>query len=342
VNYSDVFFTPTPAGIRFGLTAIKNVGENAIVSIVAGKPFKSLFDFCERVDLRAVNKRVLESLIKSGAFDSVNANRSLLYNNIDRAAEWGQRKQRENEVGQGGLFGMMMGGVAGGDGGEGSGEHPMDPAEPWNESLKLKHEKETLGFYITGHPLRKFADEVRAYGNATTGTLSEKPSGFEVSIGGIVSAIRVMRTKKGDAMAIVQLEDWEGIVEVLMFPDTYAKVQRLLEADAALIVKGKLDNDEASMKILATDVYPMERAREILSKTVTIQINATTCPPDLPDQLQPIIDRKKGHAEIVFALNYPGKSTVFVRPNPYVKVLPDRELIEFTERLCGPGSVSLQ
>jgi DNA polymerase-3 subunit alpha len=101
VNYSDVYFTPTPAGIRFGLTAIKNVGENAIVSIVAGKPFKSLFDFCERVELRAVNKRVLESLIKSGAFDSVNTNRSLLYNNIDRAADWGQRKQRENEVGQG-------------------------------------------------------------------------------------------------------------------------------------------------------------------------------------------------------------------------------------------------
>ena len=339
VNYSDVYFTPTPSGIRFGLTAIKNVGENAIVSIVAGKPFKSLFDFCERVDLRAVNKRVLESLIKSGAFDSVNPNRSLLYINIDRAAEWGQRKQRENEVGQGGLFGMMMGGSADGNGGA---EHPMDPAEPWSESLKLKHEKETLGFYITGHPLRKFADEVQAYGNATTGTLSDKPSGFEVSIGGIVSSIRVMRTKKGDAMAIVQLEDWEGIVEVLMFPDTYAKVQRLLEADAALIVKGKLDNDEASMKILATDVYPMERAREILSRTVTVHINASTCPPDLADQLQPIIDRKKGHAEIVFALNYPEMSTVFVRPNPYVKVLPDRELIEFIERLCGPGSVNLQ
>ena len=338
VNYSDVYFTPTSAGIRFGLTAIKNVGENAIVSIVAGKPFKSLFDFCERVDLRAVNKRVVESLIKSGAFDSVSSERSLLYNNVDRAVDWGQRKQREKEVGQGGLFGMMMTNV----GGAGDSEHPMDPAEAWAESLKLKHEKETLGFYITGHPLRKFADEVRDYGNATTGTLSEKPSGFEVSIGGIVSAIRVMRTKKGDAMAIVQLEDWEGIVEVLMFPDTYAKVNRLLEADAAIIVKGKLDNDEASMKILATDVYPMERAREILSRTVTIQIDAATAPADLAEQMQPIIDRKRGAAEIVFALNFPDRFTAFVRPNPYVKVLPDRELIESLERICGSNSVSLQ
>jgi len=338
VNYSDVYFTPTSAGIRFGLTAIKNVGENAIVSIVAGKPFKSLFDFCERVDLRAVNKRVVESLIKSGAFDSVSSERSLLYNNVDRAVDWGQRKQREKEVGQGGLFGMMMSNV----GGNGDSEHPMDAAEAWAEALKLKHEKETLGFYITGHPLRKFADEVRAYGNATTGTLSEKPSGFEVSIGGIVSAIRVTRTKKGDSMAIVQLEDWEGIVEVLMFPDTYAKVHRLLEADAAIIVKGKLDNDEASMKILATDVYPMERAREILSRTVTIQIDAATAPADLAEQMQPIIDRKRGAAEIVFALNFPDRFTAFVRPNPYVKVLPDRELIESIERICGSNTVTLQ
>jgi DNA polymerase-3 subunit alpha len=320
------------------MTAIKNVGENAIVSIVAGKPFKSLFDFCERVDLRAVNKRVVESLIKSGAFDSVSGERSLLYNNVDRAVDWGQRSQREKEVGQGGLFGMMMTNVAGG----GDSEHPMDAAEPWAEALKLKHEKETLGFYITGHPLRKFADEVRAYGNATTGTLSEKPSGFEVSIGGIVSAIRVMRTKKGDAMAIVQLEDWEGIVEVLMFPDTYAKVNRLLEADAAIIVKGKLDNDEASMKILATDVHPMERAREILSRTVTVQIDAATAPADLAEQMQPIIDRKRGSAEIVFALNFPDRFTAFVRPNPYVKVLPDRELIESIERICGTNTVTLQ
>jgi DNA polymerase-3 subunit alpha len=291
------------------------------------------------VDLRAVNKRVVESLIKSGAFDSVSSERSLLYNNVDRAMDWGQRTQREKEVGQGGLFGMMMSNAPGAGG---DSEHPMDPAEPWAEALKLKHEKETLGFYITGHPLRKYADEVRAYGNATTGTLAEKPSGFEVSIGGIVSAIRVTRTKKGDSMAIVQLEDWEGIVEVLMFPDTYSKVHRLLEADAAIIVKGKLDNDEASMKILATDVYPMERAREILSKTVTIQIDASTAPADLAEQMQPIIDRKRGSAEIVFALNFRDRFTAFVRPNPYVKVLPDRELIESIERICGTNTVTLQ
>jgi DNA polymerase-3 subunit alpha len=334
INTSDVNFTPTEQGIRFGLAAIKNVGETAITSIVANKPFKSLFDFCERVDLRNVNKRVVESLIKAGAFDSVSLDRALLYNNVDRAMDWGQRKQREREVGQGGLFGMMLGGDRNED-------HMLDRAEPWAEGLKLKHEKETLGFYITGHPLRKYANEVRTYGNATTGALSEKPSGFDVSIGGIVSSMRLMRTKKGDQMCVVLIEDWEGIVEVLVFPETYTKVQRLLETDAPIFVRGKLDNDEAACRILATDIYPMERVKEVLSRTVTIHINTTTAPEDVVDRLQPIIDEKRGPAEVIFELEFPGRFTALVRPNPYVKISPDSEFVESVERICGRHTVRL-
>ena len=217
----------------------------------------------------------------------------------------------------------------------------MDAADPWPEGLKLKHEKETLGFYITGHPLRKYANEVKTYGNATTSALSEKPSGFDVSIGGLVSALRVMRTKKGDAMGVVLLEDWEGIVEVLIFPDTYAKVQKLLETDAPVFVKGKLDNDESNMKILATDVYPMERVKEMLSRTVTIRINSALAPEDVAERLQPIIDEKRGPAEIIFELEFPGRFTALVRPNPYVKISPDREFVESIERICGRDTVRL-
>src|SRR5215831_2813427 len=333
INSSDVYFTPSQNGIRFGLSAIKNVGEVAITSIVANKPFKSLFDFCERVDLRTVNKRVVESLIKSGAFDSVNPDRALLYANVDRAMDWGQKKQREREVGQGGLFGMLMGGN--GDVGV------LDPAENWQEGLKLKYEKETLGFYITGHPLRKYSAEVKAYSNATTATLAEKPSGFDVAIGGIVSAVRQMRTKKGDAMAVIQLEDWDGIVEVLVFPDAYVKAQRLLETDAPLFVKGKLDNDEANIKILASDIYPMERVKEVLSRTVTIHIDVAAAPTDVAELLQPVIDEKRGPAEIIFELEFPGRYTALVRPNPYVKISPDREFVEAVERITGSNTVRL-
>src|SRR5437867_3744459 len=333
IDSSDVHFTPTKDGIRFGLAAIKNVGETAITSIVASKPFKSLFDFCERVDLRSVNKRVIESLVKAGAFDSIETDRSLLYANIDRAMDWGQRKQREREIGQGGLFGMIT--VVG------NCNNGLDPADPWPEGLKLKHEKETLGFYITGHPLRKYTNEVKTYGNATTGVLSEKPSGFDVSIGGLVSAIRLMRTKKGDAMCVILLEDWEGIVEVLVFPEIYSKVQRLLEVDAPVFVRGKLDNDESSSKILATDLLPMERVKEVLSRIVTIRIDASIAPPDLAERLQPIIDEKRGSAEVIFELKFPGRSTALVRPNPYVKISPDREFVESVERICGRNTVQL-
>ncbi len=333
INSSDVNFTPSEKAIRFGLAAIKNVGETAITSIVANKPFTSIFDFCERADLRTVNKRVIESLIKAGAFDSIDTNRALLYANIDRAMDWGQRKQHEREIGQGGLFGIMLGAA--------DEKHVLDPADPWPEGLKLKHEKETLGFYITGHPLRKYANEVKTYGNATTGLLAEKPSGFDVSIGGIVSAIRTMRTKKGDLMAVVLLEDWDGIVEVLIFPDTYAKVQRLLETDAPVFVRGKVDNDESNAKILATDVFPMERVKEMLSRTVTIRINTMVAPADIAERLRPIIDEKKGAAEVVFELEFPGRFTVLVRPNPYVKISPDREFVESVERICGRDTVRL-
>ncbi|PYS53768.1 MAG: DNA polymerase III subunit alpha [Acidobacteria bacterium] len=327
INSSDVDFTPSKTGIRFGLAAIKNVGETAITSIVANKPFKSLFDFCERVDLRTVNKRVLESLIKAGALDSVSADRGLLYANVDRAIDWGQRKQREREVGQGGLFG------AGGE------NNALDPADPWSEGLKLRHEKETLGFYITGHPLRKYADEVKTYGNATTGLLSEKPSGFDVSIGGLVSALRTMRTKKGELMGVVLLEDWEGIVDVLIFPDTYAKVQKFLDTDAPIFVRGKLDNDESSSKILAADVLPIERVKEMWSRMVTIRINTTSAPADIAERLQPIMDEKRGPAEVIFELEFPGRFTALVRPNSYVKISPDREFVESVERICGRDAV---
>jgi len=251
-----------------------------------------------------------------------------------RSIDWGQRKQKEREIGQGGLFGML----GGNDEGE---DDPMLAADEWPEGLQLKHEKETLGFYITGHPLRKYAAEVKAYGNATTGLLSEKPSGFEISIGGIVSALRLARTKKGDAMGVVMLEDWEGVVEVVIFPEAFARVQKLLETDAPIIVRGRLDSDEASFKVLATDVYPIERAGELLSKTVTVRIDSDIASTALADQLQPVIDRKRGSAEVVFELEFPRRHTVVVRANPYVKVLPDREFVESVERICGTGTVRL-
>jgi DNA polymerase-3 subunit alpha len=333
VNVSDVNFTPGVEDIRFGLAAIKNVGETAIGSIVAQKPFRSLFDLCERVDLRTVNKRVVENLIKAGAFDSLSCERATLYQNVDRAIEWGQKKQHEVEVGQGGLFAMFADP-------ESDDIEMLILAEPWPEELKLAHEKETLGFYITGHPLRRYMSELETYANTTTATLETKASGSEIVIGGIVAGTRTMRTKKGDRMAVVLLEDLHGVIEVLVFPEAFGRTESLLIADSPIFVVGKLDSDESTTRLLGTDVIPIDRAAEKLSKTVTIAIDALTAPTDLAEQLRPIVEEKTGTAELIFALRYPGRYTAFVRPNSYLKVLPDREFVDFVEEICGRDAVS--
>ena len=331
INTSDVDFTPTPDGIRFGLAAIKNVGETAIRSIAERKPFRSVLDFSERVDLRTVNKRVLESLIKAGAFDSLGLDRATVYNNIDRTIEWGQRKQHEAEVGQGGLFARIADPE--------SDASMMAPVDPWPEALKLVHEKETLGFYITGHPLRQHQRELASYANATTGTLSKKAAGSEIVIGGVIAQTRTMRTKKKDRMGVILLEDLEGVIEVLVFPDTYAKTQAILTSDAPVIVRGKLDSDESTTRLLAIDIISIDRVHEQLSTTVTVAIDGETAPPDLAARLLPMVEKKTGQAELVFEIRFKNQYTAIVRPNPYLKVLPDREFVNFVEEICGPDTV---
>ncbi len=331
VNSSDVNFTPTPEGIRFGLAAIKNVGETAIRSIAERKPFTSVLDFTERVDLRTVNKRVMESLIKAGAFDSLGLDRATVYNNIDRTIEWGLRTQHEVEVGQGGLFALVAEPE--------SDASMMTPADPWPEALKLAHEKETLGFYITGHPLRQHQSELASYANATTGSLSEKAAGSEIIIGGVIAQTRTMRTKKGYRMAVILLEDLEGVIEVLVFPDTYASTQAMLTSDAPVIVQGKLDSDESTTRLLATEILSIDRAHEQFSTTVTVAIDGRAAPPDLAARLLPMVERKTGQAELVFEIRYKNQYTAFVRSNPYLKVLPDREFVDFVEEICGPDTV---
>jgi DNA polymerase-3 subunit alpha len=331
VNVSNVDFTPTREGIRFGLAAIKNVGETAIGSISERKPFRSLFDFCERVDLRTVNKRVIESLIKAGALDSMGTDRARLYNNVDRALEWGQRKQREAEVGQGGLFAMLHEAETDDTG-------MLADAEPWEESLRLAHEKETLGFYITGHPIRQHASEIARLANVTTGRLAEKAPGSEVTLGGIVSQIRSMRTKKGNRMGVLLLEDLEGVVEVLVFPDLYARIADQVAVDQLVLVSGKLDSDDSGTRVLAGDIFSVDEAASRLATTVTVVVDLRMATADLAERLRPIIEGKSGSAELLFELRYPDK-TVFVRPNPYLKVTPDREFVDIVEGICGRDAV---
>ena len=233
---------PTARGgtIRFGLAAIKNVGEGAVEAVLAarkeGGPFASLFDFCDRVDLRAVNRRVVESFVKSGSFDSTDPRRSALFAAIERATEAGQKRQRDRDAGQSSLFGML-----GGGGEKQAAPERIPDAPPWSEAERLLFEKESLGFFISGHPLERFREEIAQWASATTGTLAQTPVGTEATVGGIVTALRLIKTKKGDRMASFLLEDLEGSVETLVFPEAYKKAAGRLADDQVVLVKGRAE-----------------------------------------------------------------------------------------------------
>ncbi|HXY42505.1 MAG TPA: DNA polymerase III subunit alpha, partial [Vicinamibacteria bacterium] len=261
-----------PEHIRFGLSAIKNVGEGAVEAVLGtrgeGGRFSSLLDFCERVDLRAVNRRVVESLIKSGSFDSTDPRRSALFATIDRAMEAGQKRQRDREAGQSSLFGMLAGPE--------DAARPVEripDAPPWPEADRLAFEKESLGFFISGHPLERFRSELEKWASATTGTLSQHAGEPEVAVGGIVSGLRLTKTRKGDRMAVFVLEDLEGSVETVVYPETYKKTASRLADDQVVLVKAKAEvDDEGKAKLVASDVMPLEQAKLAEARFVTVRV----------------------------------------------------------------------
>ena len=373
VNQSELRFTVEPEkGVRFGLTAIKNVGEGAIESLLAVRKAQgsitSLHALCEELDLRLANKRVFESLVKAGAFDSLAASdptvaslptlavRPRLFAAIDAACEHGVRHQRDKNEGQAQLFGGF-GGDANPDGG--ASHVTLPPALPWTEQEQLGFEKETLGLYWSGHPTDRYASELREFGARTTAELMDqevraannewgpggrKPMEADTSVGGVIATARQLKTKKGDRMAVFTLEDAHGGVEVLCFPDTYQKCGSLIEAGTMVIVRGRLEKDDESAKILATEIAPIETVRERIAREVAIRV---TGPADrhLFQTLGEIFARHRGDRRISFDIELPSASTrlrVRADVSSQIRVRPSSSLIAEIEQVVGQGSVSLR
>jgi DNA polymerase-3 subunit alpha len=329
----------SPNVIRFGLAAIKNVGEGAVEAILRAReagPFRSLFDFCERVDLRAVNRRVVESFIKSGSFDSLHPRRAALFAALDRAMEAGQKNQRDREQGQSSLFG-----------GPDEGPHAA-PAErirdvpDWGEGERLAFEKESLGFFITGHPLERFRSELAQWATATTGRLMDVADGREVSVGGIVTGLRPIKTRKGERMASFVLEDLEGGVEALVFPETYKKVGERLADDEVVLVKGKAEVlDEGKARLLVSEVLPLDQAKLAEARFVTIRVPVPSWDRAKGERLRDILGSHRGECPVTLELVHPGAFAVAVAPSTYFRVRPDAAFRDEVEALLGPGSLVL-
>jgi DNA polymerase-3 subunit alpha len=339
VNQSDIFFTVVGNDIRFGLAAIKNVGEGAVEAILRARqagPFRSLFDFCERVDLRAVNRRVVESFIKSGSFDSLDPRRAALYAALDRAMDAGQKDQRDREQGQSSLFGRLDEGPV-----AAPAERIRDVPE-WGEGERLAFEKESLGFFITGHPLERFRSELQQWATATTGRLMDVADGREVSVGGIITGLRPIKTRKGERMASFVLEDLEGGVEALVFPETFKKVGERLADDEVVLVKGKAEVlDEGKARLLVSDVLPLDQARLAEARFVTIRVPVPSWDRAKGERLRDILGSHRGECPVTLELVEPGSFAVAVAPSTYFKVRPDAAFRDEVEALLGPGSLVL-
>ncbi|MBW2440782.1 MAG: DNA polymerase III subunit alpha [Deltaproteobacteria bacterium] len=290
INQSYVEFTVDGSRIRFGLVAVKNVGESAIESIIACRqeqPFESLFDFCERVDLKKVNKRVIESLIKCGAFDVTGGKRSQLMAAIESALEYGQRVQKERNDPQMGLFGS-------GDNQPSINAPSLPEIGEWDERQFLAYEKESLGFYLAGHPLTRYEQLLDKFTNTDAISIKEKKDGGMVRIGGLIRGTKTIKTKKGDLMAFVTIEDMHGTVEAIVFSRVFAHIRDLLEEDRPVLIQGQLQKDEQAVKILVDELIPIEKAEETWSASIHFNLEISRTDRDTLSDLHAILERHPG------------------------------------------------
>jgi DNA polymerase-3 subunit alpha len=331
INESGKEFTATGSKIRFGLVAVKNVGASAIESIIEvrqhGK-FLSLFDFCERVDLKKVNKRVVESLIKCGAFDSTGNYRSQMMASLEDCLDYGQRIQREKNDPQMGLFNLTEEQKAI--------NLPSMPAiDEWDEKERLTFEKESLGFYITGHPLSRYEDILEKFTNTTSVALKEQNDGNAVRIGGIVRNTKIIKTKKGDLMAFVTLEDLHGAVEITVFSLLYSKVYDLLTDDSAILVQGHLQKEENSIKLLAESIISMDKAEEAWTTSIHFKLDVVRTDKKLFESLNTVFMRHPGSCKAYIHLINSGKTETVIALSDTIKLKAGPLLIREVNRLVG-------
>ncbi|HKW75376.1 MAG TPA: DNA polymerase III subunit alpha [Terriglobales bacterium] len=340
INVSDAYFTPHGSAIRFGLAAVKNVGGNAIESIVAARKqvgrFKTIFEFCEKVDLRLLNRRVIESLIKAGAMDAF-GNRAQLMAVLDKAMERAQKSQRDAEMGQHGLFGVF----AQDEAMNGNGEKLPNVPE-WDEHQRLASEKEVLGFFITGHPLEKYRDKLEDFRALTVETMSQMTTGTgrdEITTAGIISGVRVMKSRKGDLYANAVMEDMTGAIEAIVFPEAYKRLQNILKQEIPMLVKASVRAEEGSNpKIAIAQLTPLDEAKPSLPKSIRIRVPLDSSSAGTVDALYGICKEKRGEAKVLFDLERAGDFMVVMEADGY-NVCPDRAFIARVEELCGRGAV---
>jgi len=344
INESARDFTVVDSGIRFGLAGVKNVGEGAIEAILEargeGGSYRSLFDLASRVDGRRMNRRVVESLLKCGAFDSLHASRASAWAGLDVALEAGAAAQRDREIGQTNLFG--------GGSGEDVTEPPLPEAAEWTDRQRLEAEKEVLGFYVTGHPLSALASQLARFVD-TTASQTEGKEGREIRAGGLLTSLRETRTRRGSLMAFGTLEDLEGAFDLVFFAEPYAQFGSLLKrahssegenGPMPILVSGNLEAGDPP-KILVREVLELERADERLASLLGLRVTAEEASRDRLRALRALLERYPGECPVALHLVIPEESET-VMALPQLGVRPVAALMEDLVGLFGRDVAELR
>jgi DNA polymerase III subunit alpha len=337
VNASDRDFAVVGDRIRFGLAAVKNVGETAVEAILKSRdeqgPFRSIFDFCQRVDLQRVNRRVLEQLVKCGAFDSIHPSRARALAALDSALDAAQIMQRDRQSGQINIFALLKSQKK-------KAAEPELPETPdWDARTTIQFEKETLGFYISGHPLDFYADQVAAICSADTQSVKEKREGTEATLCGMLSITKELTTRKGDRMAFLALEDKEGILEVISFSETFLHAQPLLAGEEPLVVIGKVQHDEKGSKLLAERIMTLDEAQVQTVDAVRIRLPAERLDRDRLTRLRHLLLNHPGDCKTFLHLTVGGKGEAVIALSSKLQVKPSRSFFEEMSEHFGVNCV---
>ncbi|MFZ3115802.1 MAG: DNA polymerase III subunit alpha [Syntrophales bacterium] len=341
INESDRDFTVAGGGVRFGLAGVKNVGIGAIEAIVAARlkngKFLDFSDICTRVDLSKVNKRVMESLIKCGAFDSMGYLRRQLMMSFEGIIELTQKRRKEIASKQISMFSEFYGINDNVEHSSSNGESLADNVSEWDDRELLAYEKETLGFYITGHPLARFIGQLGGITNSDSESLANKKDKEEVTLVGVVSNIREVTTRKKELMAYVTLEDLKGSVTVIFFADIYRKVSALLHGENPILIQGVLDIGEDSFKIIAADAQVLNEASINSVSSAYFSVNASASDDNTLTMLRELLKKYPGKYDAnlrLLSANY----DVLVYLGEHNKIQISEELKREADMLLGDGS----
>ncbi len=335
VNESDLYFTPVGDAIRFGLAAIKNVGENTAKAIREARlgegEFKSLYEFCERIEPRFLNKRVFESLIKSGAMDSLGP-REPMVASVDDAVAAIQRAARSKESGQHGLF--FGGGAA-----EPKVHFELREAAPWSEEERLASEYAMLGFYVSGHPLEKYVARLKELGTLSLEEVEGQRGGKEISVAGLIVGTRPMRSKKGARWAIYTLQDMTGVQELLAFPESFARLENILKPGEPLLLKVRVQVEEAGTRLSLLEARRVADIAERAASEFRVRLDLARLDEGTLEQLDNLFASAPGPSTVVFELLSPDGKVALLQSQKRIGI--KQELIDAVRQICGQQAIQM-